>query len=308
MRSKVTKYKTKRNFDVLQNFYNAGLYNSPEVFILLKRITQLDTEQIKEWFKEARKYDEPVDSYQRPLNQLVQGPNVGEWNPTNRKILKAFFGLGFGVAKWYGLIVAITGLHKSQVSNWVRQQRYRLRKVGQFPAVPKTVSARPWSHKFHNKEVDSFFSASALPPSRKRRRPRGLSPQPKAKRSFPSATIRKERLQPGTFPPVDRNAIFTKFVKSPSKSVEVYMAASHAEDWGMQFSFDATISKFVVTRVDLGLQAHEKGVMIGWTLKRVNGVDATPENRNLIELFFAQRMRCYISFSCSSGIFHNRGI
>ena len=58
---------------VLQNFYNAGLHQSEEVYSLIRRITKLDTEQIKNWFEDARKADEklqnpiPTASSQRPF-------------------------------------------------------------------------------------------------------------------------------------------------------------------------------------------------------------------------------------------------
>eukprot|EP00493_Phyllostaurus_siculus_P001892 UN01902 len=97
----------------------------------------------------------------------VSDANVGKWNPTNRNILKACFELGFGVAKWFNLIVAITGLHKTQVSNWVRQRRYHLRKLGQFPPVPQTVTDRYNSHR-SNKENDLFFPEPSIAQSRKR--------------------------------------------------------------------------------------------------------------------------------------------
>ena len=49
-----------------------------------------------------------------------------------------------------------------------------------------------------NKENDLFFPEPSIAQSRKRRRPRALSGQPKAKRFLP-LTTKKERIQPGTF-------------------------------------------------------------------------------------------------------------
>lgn len=211
-------------------------------------------------------------------------------------IFKACFELGFGVAKWFNLIVAITGLHKTQVSNWVRQRRYHLRKLGQFPPVPQTVNERSWAQRNQNKENDFYFPERSIAVSRKRRRTRSLSAQPKAKRLFPM-NRKKERVQPGSFHAGHvnfRNTIVTK--SSNQNTVAIFMEHCFAEAWGLQFGFDTTTSNFVVTRVDLGLQAHEKGIKIGWTLKRVNDLDATPENRDLIGLIISEQMSCYILF------------
>jgi hypothetical protein len=205
-------------------------------------------------------------------------------------ILKACFELGFGVAKWFNLIVAITGLHKTQVSNWVRQRRYHLRKLGQFPPVPQTVTDRYNSHR-SNKENDLFFPEPSIAQSRKRRRPRALSGQPKAKRFLP-LTTKKERIQPGTF----QHQYLVKSQPHFNEVVQVFLESCHEEAWGLRFGFDEQISEFIVTRVDLGLQAHEKGIKIGWKLKSVNEMDATRENRELIELFVSEQLACFVLF------------
>jgi len=78
--------------------------------------------------------------------------------------------------------------------------------------------------------------------------------------------------------------------------VQVFLESCHEEAWGLRFGFDEQISEFIVTRVDLGLQAHEKGIKIGWKLKSVNEMDATRENRELIELFVSEQLACFVLF------------
>jgi len=213
-------------------------------------------------------------------------------------VCEACFELGFGVAKWFNLIVAITGLHKTQVSNWVRQRRYHLRKLGQFPPVPQTVAGggRKWNRKIlrhtEEKENDLYFPLP-IAQTRKRRRPHGMSGEPRPKRANPLMLSSKERPQPGTFQKLN---FFTTqpHVKSETLShvVQIHMINCRQEAWGLRFGFDEMISQFVVTRVDLGLQAHEKGIQIGWRLKSVNNLDASRQNRSIVESVVAEKTSC----------------
>jgi hypothetical protein len=118
---------------ILQVVYNTGLHDEREVHEMVAQMTGLRMKQISQWFRTKRWQD-------RQKNRTVptrDNPRVtketcykiqGEWNAENRKILEVCFNSGFCTTENFGFLETLTKLTKTQISNWARQRRWRLKK------------------------------------------------------------------------------------------------------------------------------------------------------------------------------------
>lgn len=272
---------------ILHNFYNAGLHHHKDALKVLSDITDLTTAQIQAWFDKQRQNDKefrnriPSENMPRPLLPVSSGE--GKWTAQKRRILKACFDSGFGIAKYFGLIVAITGLHKAQVSNWVRQRRYHLRKLGQFPPVPGKSPETKWSSEFdkENKAIPfertamQLLVTEALKENRKRRQ---------------TAAVDETY-----YPPAKRTRYRSpESVAMIPKQVIVQLENNKLDAWGVHINYHH--NELLVTRVDLGFQAHQKGIRIGWRVHRVNELQASPANLSQIGDILARKQGCEFVF------------
>lgn len=250
----------------LHNFYNAGLHRRKDAIRVLRKITDLSQEQLQNWFERQRQNDiemrNRIPSENMPRAFIPATSGAGKWTAQKRRILKACFDSGFGVAKYFGLIVAITGLHKAQVSNWVRQRRYHLRKIGQFPPVPNKED------KYEDRDKENQNDSQ------------------KALRSLVFEALKENR----------KRKITSSYqpCKRPRLQRCVNVKLDSTEHWGVKINYH--LSELIVTRVDLGFQAHEKGIRVGWRVEKINNVEISPKNLTKIGEFLQYRQNCDFVF------------
>lgn len=137
-----------RKFDehriLLNQVYYAGFHDSQEIHNIVAKVTDLTLEQVSNCFQSRRwqsqKLGQPIPV--RNVNYRRDRLERGVWNPTKRRILEVCFSRGFLVVENFRIVEVMTDLSKTQVSNWVRQKRFRLRKKGKIPPPARTRNAK----------------------------------------------------------------------------------------------------------------------------------------------------------------------
>jgi len=158
---------------ILEVVYGAGLHDERNVHNMVKELTNLSLKQVSQWFRTKRwqdnKNDRPIPSRKNPRIMMNPQNNQqkGEWNAEKRKILEVCFAAGFCLVENFPFIQAITGLAKSQISNWTRQKRFRLRKKGLMPPFEDSRKRKRLATREFNKNWEHYNDLQ--PPSKKRK-------------------------------------------------------------------------------------------------------------------------------------------
>jgi len=130
---------------ILEIVYDCGMHDDRSVHQMVCKMTKLTMKQVSQWFRTKRWQDKknglPVPSRESPnTSGAFSLAKEGEWNSSNRKLLEICFEEGYCTLHNFPFLEQLTKLTKSQISNWVRQKKWRLRKQGiELPAEGKPL-------------------------------------------------------------------------------------------------------------------------------------------------------------------------